>query len=88
MNINTNKQPLNTASRVFKNNNLMQHIYTFDNTYHLIYHDILDECYSAYKNFWNKKLNKIVLDYKNYNQYNEILYVFWNNYRISSKYAV
>ena len=65
---------MNSANIVFKNNYLMQKIYEYDNTYHIIYHDILDICYSAFKNHWNKKLKKI-----NNIKENDILYIDKNN---------
>jgi hypothetical protein len=79
---------MNSATMVFKNNYLLQQIYEFDNTYHLIYHDILDNCYSDYKNFWYKKLYKLMIEYQNANNYNEIINIFWFNYRISSRYII
>ena len=63
---------INAASQVFRNNNLMKHIYEFDNTYHLIYQDILDDCYSTSKNFWNKKNNNILCnDYCIFSKFTE-----------------
>jgi hypothetical protein len=77
----------NFATQVFNNKDLMKHIYEFDNTYHIIYQNILDDCYSAYKEFWTKKLNKLKYEHKNSINYNEILQIFKYNYKISSKYS-
>jgi hypothetical protein len=86
-NIASRASPLaNSATKVFKNNNLLQRIYEFDITYHLIYQDVLDECFSAYKEHWNKKLYKLIAEYKESVKYNEIMNTFKYNYRISSKY--
>jgi hypothetical protein len=79
---------MNSATMVFKNNYLLQQIYEFDSTYHLIYQDILDDCYSDYKKFWYKKLYKLMLEYQNSSKYNEIINIFWFNYRISSRYIL
>jgi len=54
---------MNATNQVFRNNDLMKHIYEFDNTYHLIYQDLLDDCYSTIKNFWNKKNNILCNNY-------------------------
>jgi hypothetical protein len=70
---------MNAIKKVFNNNDLMQKIYEFDNTYHMIYNDIMDICYTAFKNHWNNKLKKIIND-------EESLRNHWNNFYISCKF--
>ena len=79
---------MNAATLVFRNKNLLQQIYEIDNTYHIIYQNILDNCYTDYKNFWYKKLYRLMEEYKNSAKYHEILDIFWFNYRISSRYVL
>ena len=80
---------MNSANIVFKNNYLMQKIYEYDSTYHIIYGNVLDNIYGAFKKHWNKKLKKI----NNINE-NDLLYFdknylinkHWENFYISCKF--